>query len=67
MNTTIIPQETSVALISGGKSGEREISLVSGSAVYDALSDAGFSVTQDRKSTRLNSSHGDESRMPSSA
>ena len=46
MNTTIIPQETSVALISGGKSGEREISLVSGSAVYDALSDAGFSVTQ---------------------
>ncbi len=46
MNTTIIPQETSVALISGGKSGEREISLVSGSAVYDALLDAGFSVTQ---------------------
>ena len=46
MNTTIIPQETSVALISGGKSGEREISLVSGSAVYDALIDAGFSVTQ---------------------
>lgn len=46
MNTTIIPQETSVALISGGKSGEREISLVSGSAVYDVLLDAGFSVTQ---------------------
>ena len=40
------PQETSVALLSGGKSGEREVSLASGKAVYDALTEAGFSVTQ---------------------
>jgi D-alanine-D-alanine ligase len=46
MADTIIPQETSVALIAGGKSGEREISLISGKAVYEALLQAGFSVTQ---------------------
>lgn len=43
---TVIPQETSVALLAGGKSGEREISLVSGKAVYEALVEAGFNVTQ---------------------
>lgn len=46
MAVTIDPQEISVALLAGGKSGEREISLVSGKAVYDALVEAGFSVTQ---------------------
>lgn len=46
MAVTIDPQEISVALLAGGKSGEREISLVSGKAVYDALVKAGFSVTQ---------------------
>lgn len=46
MAGTMIPQEISVALLAGGKSGEREISLVSGKAVYDALTEAGFSVTQ---------------------
>lgn len=46
MAVTINPQEISVALLAGGKSGEREISLVSGKAVYEALIEAGFSVTQ---------------------
>lgn len=46
MAVTIDPQEISVALLAGGKSGEREISLVSGKAVYEALIEAGFSVTQ---------------------
>lgn len=46
MAVTIDPQEISVALLAGGKSGEREISLVSGKAVYDALVKVGFSVTQ---------------------
>lgn len=46
MAITLNPQETSVALLAGGKSGEREVSLASGKAVYEALSAAGFSVTQ---------------------
>lgn len=46
MAVTIDPQKISVALLAGGKSGEREISLVSGKAVHDALVEAGFSVTQ---------------------
>lgn len=46
MAITVIPQETSVALLAGGKSGERDISLISGKAVYDALVNAGFSVTE---------------------
>lgn len=46
MAVTIDPQEISVALLAGGKSGEREISLVSGKAVYEALIEAGFLVTQ---------------------
>lgn len=46
MAVTIDPQEISVALLAGGKSGEREVSLVSGKAVYEALIEAGFSVTQ---------------------
>lgn len=46
MAVTIDPQKISVALLAGGKSGEREISLVSGKAVHNALVEAGFSVTQ---------------------
>ena len=38
------PEHTSIAVISGGKSKEREISLASGKAVAKALKDAGFSV-----------------------
>ena len=34
---------------------------------YTVCSDCGSTLVEDRKSTRLNSSHGDESRMPSSA
>lgn len=41
----IIPQETRVALLCGGKSGEREISLSSGKGVQAALIEAGFIVT----------------------
>ena len=46
MAVTIDPQRISVALLAGGKSGERDVSLVSGKAVYDALTQAGFSVTK---------------------
>lgn len=46
MASTINPQDISVALLAGGKSGEREISLASGKAVYDALLAAGFAVEQ---------------------
>ena len=41
----IIPQETRVALLCGGKSGEREISLSSGKGVQAALIEVGFIVT----------------------
>lgn len=41
----IIPEETRVALLCGGKSGEREISLSSGKGVQAALADVGFNVT----------------------
>lgn len=42
---TIIPQDTHVALLCGGKSGEREISLSSGKGVQTALLEAGFQVS----------------------
>ncbi len=38
------PQRTTVVLIAGGKSGEREISLASGDGAYQALCEAGFIV-----------------------
>ena len=74
-----------VAVLMGGDSAEREVSLMSGQGVVQALQSRqvnahGFDTgarslwalreegfTQDRKSTRLNSSHVSESRMPSSA
>ena len=46
MASTRIPKETSVARLAVGKSGEREVSLVSGKAVSDALTQAGFQVTE---------------------
>ncbi len=43
---TIDPTVCKVALLAGGRSGEREISLSSGKGSYAALCEAGFSVTQ---------------------
>ena len=40
------PQEIRVALLAGGTSGEREISLKSGDGVEKALGEAGFQVTR---------------------
>lgn len=40
------PKEISVALLCGGKSGEREVSLASGASVEVALQEAGFQVTK---------------------
>ena len=41
----INPKECHVALLSGGTSGERSISLASGEGATSALEEAGFSVT----------------------
>lgn len=41
---SIVPSEFRVALLSGGKSGEREISLASGKGARGALEEAGFNV-----------------------
>ena len=41
--------------------------LLAGTAGAYAISELGFYTRRDRKSTRLNSSHANESRMPSSA
>ena len=54
--------KTRVAMLFGGKSVEHEVSVISGiQAVMNMDTD------KDRKSTRLNSSHYQQSRMPSSA
>nr|WP_165042875.1 D-alanine--D-alanine ligase [Adlercreutzia sp. ZJ138] len=45
MVNTLNPSSCSVALLAGGKSGEREISLASGKGAYEALREAGYSVT----------------------
>ncbi|MEG0844794.1 MAG: D-alanine--D-alanine ligase [Raoultibacter sp.] len=42
---SVIPQTTRVALLAGGISGEREISLASGRGAAQALQEAGFLVT----------------------
>lgn len=39
------PRQCRVALLAGGKSGEREISLASGTGAREALEEAGFEVT----------------------
>lgn len=41
----IVPSDIKVALLSGGSSGEREISLASGEGAKGALEEAGFAVT----------------------
>ena len=43
---SVNPAETRVALLAGGTSGEREISLKSGDGVEKALEEAGFQVTR---------------------
>lgn len=45
MSKDFTPKTCNVALIAGGKSGEREISLASGKGAQEALEAAGFSVT----------------------
>ena len=45
MSTTIDPSKLSVALLAGGASGERDISLASGAGAKAALEEAGFTVT----------------------
>lgn len=45
MADTFTPSTCNVALIAGGKSGEREISLASGTGAKEALVEAGFPVT----------------------
>ena len=79
-----LPTHTKVAVLMGGDSSEREVSLMSGQGVLQALLARGVNAHafdpahqgldalraqgfEDRKSTRLNSSHVSESRMPSSA
>ena len=43
------------------------ISVITTKRAYEELEREGFVISQDRKSTRLNSSHQGASRMPSSA
>lgn len=42
---TVVPSECKVALLAGGSSGEREISLASGKGALGALEEAGYDVT----------------------
>lgn len=43
--SAVIPNECKVALLAGGTSGEREISIASGNGAKAALEEAGFAVT----------------------
>ena len=52
MTATIDPSSLSVALLAGGASGEREISLASGAGACEALKEAGFNVTMFDPSNR---------------
>lgn len=45
MSNCFDPRQCRVALLAGGKSGEREISLASGEGAREALEEAGFDVT----------------------
>ncbi len=45
MSDNLDPQQCNVAVIAGGKSGEREISLASGEGARAALEEVGFQVT----------------------
>lgn len=42
----ITPSQTRIALLAGGRSGERQISLMSGRGAKEALVEAGFNVTE---------------------
>ena len=42
-----------VAVLYGGNSAEREISLISGNAVFDALQRKGVEAEKDRYTTRV--------------
>ena len=46
MAVTLDPATCRVALLAGGTSGEREISLASGKGAGEALRQAGFAVTE---------------------
>ena len=46
MAVTLDPATCRVALLAGGTSGEREISLASGKGAGEALRQAGFTVTE---------------------
>ena len=46
MFESLIPQNCRVALLAGGTSGERDVSLASGEGAREALEEAGFPVTQ---------------------
>ena len=60
-----------VEFVSANPTGELHMGNARGAAIGDSLVNilnmAGFKAKRDRKSTRLNSSHANESRMPSSA
>ena len=45
MVACVDPQHCHVALLVGGISGEREVSLASGEGAHQALTEAGFRVT----------------------
>ena len=45
MSCSFDPKQIRVALLAGGKSGERSISLASGEGAKEALLEAGFPVT----------------------
>ena len=45
METAFDPRNCKVALLSGGTSGEREISIASGKSTFKALVDSGFQIT----------------------
>ena len=45
MSCSFDPKQIRVALLAGGKSGERSISLASGAGAKEALLEAGFPVT----------------------
>ena len=45
MTSTINPSDIKVALLAGGASGERDISLASGEGARAALEEAGFTVS----------------------
>ena len=62
-----ITQSQSYAVVLGEVNGSRRLPIVIGGFEAQAIAVALEKMNPDRKSTRLNSSHVSESRMPSSA